>query len=82
MIEIDLSDPWKHGTIAIAVCNVIGEAIKDTKGHIPQGEFRPLIKNLLKNKYNYDIEFILDKKGSLSRIKINTDEVFFILKHS
>ena len=82
MIDIDMTDPWKHGNVAIAVCNLIEEARKDNKGRIPQGEFRPLVKNLLKNKYNYDIEFILDKKGSLSRVQINTDEVFFVLKHS
>ena len=81
MIDIDMTDPWKHGNVAIAVCNLLEEARKDNKGHIPRGEFRPLVKNLLKNKYNYDIEFILDKKGSLSRVQINTDEVFFILKH-
>ena len=82
MIDIDMTDPWKHGNVAITVCNLVGEAIKDTKGYIPQGEFRPLVKKMLKNKYNYDIEYILDEGGSLSRIQINTDEVFFVLKHS
>jgi hypothetical protein len=80
MIDIDMTDPWKHGNVAIAVCNLIGKETKDTR--YIQGDFRPLVKNLLKNKYNYDIEYILDAKGSLSRIKINTDEVFFILRHS
>ena len=81
MIDIDMTDPWKHGNVAITVCNLIGKATKDINGYT-QGEFRPLVKKLLKNKYNYDIEYILDKKGSLSRIQINIDEVFFVLKHS
>ena len=82
MIDIDMTDPWKHGNVAIAVCNLIGEARTDNKGYTSQREIRPMVKNWLKNKYNYDIEYILDKKGSLSRIQINIDEVFFVLKHS
>ena len=52
MIDIDMTDPWKHGNVAITVCNLVGESIKDTKGYIPQGEFRHLVKKMLKNKYN------------------------------
>ena len=28
MIDIDMTDPWKHGNVAIAVCNLLEEAIR------------------------------------------------------
>ena len=33
MIDIDMTDPWKHGNVAITVCNLIEEARTDNKGY-------------------------------------------------
>ena len=78
MIEIDMSDPWKQEILAIAVCNVLGEV---GRNQIGMG-FKDSVKDYLKKKYNYNIEYTLDELGRVSGLKIHTDEVFFILKHS
>ena len=76
MIIYDMADPWKQANLANAFCNLTGEVPKNSKV-----DFRKNVKDWLKNKYNYDMEYILDEKGSLRIIEINTDEVWFILKH-
>ncbi len=71
-----MTAPWKQANLAKAFLNLVREVPKNLKVG-----FRIQVKDWLKNKYNYDMEYILDEKGSLSGIQINTDEVFFILKH-
>ena len=69
-------DPWKKRNLATAFCNLVNEVPKYS-----DVDFRTRVKDWFKNKHNYNIEYILDEKGSLSSIQIHTDEVFFILKH-
>lgn len=76
MIIYDMVDPWKQENLANAFCNLAEEVPKNSKV-----DFRTNVKDWLKNKYNYDIEYILDERGVLNNIQINTDEAWFILKH-
>jgi len=76
MIIYDMTAPWKQANLAKAFFSLAKEVPKNL-----EVGFRIQVKDWLKNKYNYDMEYILDEKGSLSGIQINTDEVFFILKH-
>ncbi len=77
MIIIDMMEPSKNENVTNAFFNLV----KEIPINENQVEFHTNVKNLLKSKYNYDIEFIFDETRTLIEMQINTDEVWFVLKH-
>ena len=77
MIIIDMAEPFKNENVTDAFLNLVKEI--PITGN--QAVFHTNVKNLLKSKYNYDIEFIFDETRTLIEMQINTDEVWFVLTH-
>ena len=77
MIIIDMMEPSKNENVMYAFFNLVKEIPRNGN----QAEFHTNVKNLLKSKYNYDIEFIFDETHTLIEMQINTDQTWFVLKH-
>jgi hypothetical protein len=80
MIIIDMTNPWKVESVANAFCKLV-EEVSDNRKEFYKEQARPVVKEWFKQKYNYEVEYILDEHGNLSKIQIDTDPLFFILKH-
>lgn len=77
MIIIDMAEPFKNENVTDAFLNLVKEV--PLNGN--QAEYHNNIKNWLKSKFNYDIEYIFDEDRTLIEMQINTDEIWFVLTH-
>ena len=76
MIDIEIVAP-DYSNLSVALNNLLKEATPKT--NLSGTNFQHHFIKWAKQKYNYDINFSVNK-GTLT-CHIDTDETFFILKH-
>ena len=76
MFTVTIIHPERDNT-SRALTKLLGEASKSCSH---KENLQNHFKKWAKDNYNYNIEYTRTKKGSL-KVHIDTDEVFFVLKH-
>jgi hypothetical protein len=84
MVVVDMSgfESPTDSNIGSAFFNLLEEMVKNSKEwNTGKKDNRILLQEWAKKRYNYNVEYIIDDAGSLDKVQIDTDEVFFVLKH-
>jgi hypothetical protein len=84
MVVVDMSgfESPTDSNIGSAFFNLLEEMVKNSKEwNTGKKDKRILLQEWAKKRYNYNVEYIIDDAGSLDKVQIDTDEVFFVLKH-
>lgn len=76
MFTVKIINPERDNTCR-ALTKLLDEAWKTCS---QKDNLQNHFKKWAKEKYNYNVEYTTTKKGLL-KIHIDTDEVFFVLKH-
>jgi hypothetical protein len=84
MVVVDMSGfvAPTDSNIGSAFFNLLEEMVKNSKEwNTGKKDYRILLQEWAKKRYNYNVEYIIDDAGSLDKVQIDTDEIFFVLKH-
>ena len=81
MVTINISNGPCDSNIGSAFFNLLEEVSKLKEWNSRNTDNRKLLQEWAKKTYNYKVEYIIDDAGSLDKVQIDTDEVFFVLKH-
>jgi hypothetical protein len=82
MVFVKMSGDPTSSNVGLAFFNLLGEMVENSKEwNNGKKDNRLVLQEWAKKKYNYNIEYILNKKGKLTKIKIDTNDIFFVLKH-
>jgi hypothetical protein len=84
MVVVDMSgfESPTDSNIGSAFFNLLEEMVKNSKEwNTGKKDNRILLQEWAKKRYNYNVEYIIDDAGSLDKVQIDTDEIFFVLKH-
>ena len=76
MFKIKIINPEQNNS-SRALSNLLSEAMLSCK---TSDNLQVHFKKWAKDNYNYNIEYTRTKDGTLS-VHIDTDEIFFVLKH-
>jgi hypothetical protein len=82
MVFVKMSGDPTSSNVGLAFFNLLGEMVENSKEwNNGKKDNRLVLQEWAKKRYNYNIEYILNKKGKLTKIKIDTNDIFFVLKH-
>ena len=83
MVFVKMSGDPTSSNVGLAFFNLLEEMVKNNSKDWNSGkkDNRLILQEWAKKRYNYNIEYILNKKGILTKIKIDTNDIFFVLKH-
>ena len=82
MVFVKMSGDPTSSNVGLAFFNLLGEMVENSKEwNNGKKDNRLVLQEWAKKRYNYNVEYILNKKGKLTKIKIDTNDIFFVLKH-
>jgi len=82
MFFVKMSGDPTSSNVGLAFFNLLEEMVKNNSKDWNSGkrDNRLILQEWAKKRYNYNIEYILDKTGNLNKVKIDTDKVFFCIE--
>jgi hypothetical protein len=82
MVFINMCGDPCSSNIGCAFLNLLEEMVNNSKEwNSRNADNRKVLQEWAKKRYNYNVEYIIDETGNLDKVQIDTDEVFFVLKH-
>ena len=82
MVYINIPGDPSSSNIGLAFLNLLEEMGKNSKEwNSGKKNKRLILQEWAKKRYNYNVEYIIDDAGNLDKVQIDTDEIFFVLKH-